>query len=141
MLVARATSMGLLGVAGRGTRADMHCADVVFEEVASPITCGSRRWQRASNAEQQIHWSVCGWPAHQYTICWQALKTRDLPRWINFPDFERVDWLNALLGRLWPHVTAAATSLVHELLDPQLKVNKPRWIADISLTECAAPGW
>ena len=73
------------------------------------------------------------------TCAWlpQTLKTRDLPSWINFPDFERVDWLNALLGRLWPHVTAAATTLVHEQLDPQLKANKPRWIADISLDGCA----
>ena len=69
----------------------------------------------------------------------QVLKTRDLPRWISFPDFDRVDWLNSLMGSLWPHVTAAATNLVHEQLDPQLKVNKPRWIADISLSECAAP--
>ena len=70
----------------------------------------------------------------------QVLKTKDLPSWINFPDFERVDWLNALLGRLWPHVTAAATTLVHEQLDPQLKANKPRWIADIILNECAPGG-
>lgn len=62
---------------------------------------------------------------------------RDLPAWVTFPDFERVGWLNALVGRLWPHVTAAATAVVLQQIEPLLQAAKPRWMADISLDQCA----
>ena len=37
------------------------------------------------------------------------------------------------VGQLWPHVSAAATGIVKEQLDPQLAQNKPKWISDIYL--------
>lgn len=36
-------------------------------------------------------------------------------------------------GQLWPHVALAATGIVKEQLDPQLAMNKPKWISDIHL--------
>lgn len=28
----------------------------------------------------------------------------DMPDWIYFPDVERVEWLNRIIKRLWPHI-------------------------------------
>ena len=36
-------------------------------------------------------------------------------------------------GQLWPHVSMAATGLVGDQLNPQLAMNKPKWISDIHL--------
>lgn len=37
------------------------------------------------------------------------------------------------VGQLWPHVSLAATGIVKEQLNPQLAMNKPKWISDIYL--------
>ena len=35
---------------------------------------------------------------------------RELPAWLSFPDFERVEWLNSVLAQLWPHAAAAVVA-------------------------------
>lgn len=65
----------------------------------------------------------------------QVTRQRELPSWIAFPDFERVEWINGVLTQLWPHAAAAVVAQVREQLDPQLKAAKPKWIGDIAITE------
>ena len=36
-------------------------------------------------------------------------------------------------GELWPHVSGAAAGLVGDQLNPQLTINKPKWISNIPL--------
>lgn len=63
----------------------------------------------------------------------KVLGSVDLPSWVNFPDYERVGWVNSIISQLWPHVSMAATGLVGDQLNPQLAMNKPKWISDIHL--------
>lgn len=57
----------------------------------------------------------------------------NLPAWIRYPDFERVQWLNELVSQLWPNAQAAAAGIVRNRLDPMLKDSKPAWIYDIGI--------
>ena len=57
----------------------------------------------------------------------------NLPAWIRYPDFERVQWVNDLIDQLWPNIKAAAAGIVREQIGPQLRENKPAWISDISV--------
>lgn len=45
--------------------------------------------------------------------------------------------MNAVVGRLWPHISTAATTMISEQLEPMLQAAKPRWINEISLYKCA----
>ncbi|CAK0785413.1 hypothetical protein CVIRNUC_008622 [Coccomyxa viridis] len=77
----------------------------------------------------------------------QALKDMDtetlrkilgdvnLPSWINFPDFERVNWANLVLNQMWPHVSSYIVAQAHPQLDPLLEQNRPSWMEDIKLTK------
>lgn len=48
--------------------------------------------------------------------------------------FTSQDYIRVLCaGQLWPHVSMAATGLVGDQLNPQLAMNKPKWISDIHL--------
>lgn len=57
----------------------------------------------------------------------------NLPAWVRYPDFERVQWVNELMSQLWPNAQAAAAAMVREQLDPMLKAYKPAWIYDIGI--------
>lgn len=41
--------------------------------------------------------------------------------------------LAAVTGQLWPHASVAATGVMKDQLNPQLAMNKPKWISDIYL--------
>lgn len=54
-----------------------------------------------------------------------ALRARmtDLPSWFNFPDVERVQWINTILGILWPRIEAYADTLLRvEVGNKMLKI-------------------
>ncbi|KAK9836322.1 hypothetical protein WJX81_005293 [Elliptochloris bilobata] len=57
----------------------------------------------------------------------------DLPSWVNFPDFERVRWVNAVLDGAWPHLSKALAAQGRAQLVPMLDANKPAWMAAVSL--------
>ncbi|MCJ1425923.1 hypothetical protein MMC29_003824 [Sticta canariensis] len=63
----------------------------------------------------------------------RVLGGANFPSWMQFPDRERVGWINDLLTQLWPHAATAAASKVRESLEPALAANKPRWMTDIAL--------
>ncbi|EIE27751.1 hypothetical protein COCSUDRAFT_45975 [Coccomyxa subellipsoidea C-169] len=62
-----------------------------------------------------------------------VLGNANLPSWINFPDFERVNWVNMVFSQLWPNLSAYFTKQAHPQLDPLLKQSKPAWIESIKL--------
>lgn len=62
-------------------------------------------------------------------ICGNA----NLPAWVRYPDFERVQWINSLMDQLWPNVKAAAAGIVRNELSPMLQANKPSWIHEIGI--------
>ncbi|CAL5224210.1 g6855 [Coccomyxa viridis] len=63
----------------------------------------------------------------------KVLGDVNLPSWVNFPDFERVNWANLVIGQMWPSLSAYLQSQAHPQLDPLLAQNKPAWMDDIKL--------
>lgn len=63
----------------------------------------------------------------------KVLGQVNLPSWVNFPDFERVGWLNSVMGQLWPRVNKALSSMGRQQLDPLMKDSKPSWITSVQL--------
>lgn len=51
----------------------------------------------------------------------QATKQRELPAWVTFPDFERVEWVNTMIAQIWPHAASAIVAQVscHDPTIPQ----------------------
>ena len=43
----------------------------------------------------------------------------------------------AVVGQLWPYMSAYITAQAHPQLDPLLAQNKPSWMEDIKLTRYA----
>lgn len=46
----------------------------------------------------------------------------DIPTWVIFPDYERVEWLNKILKKMWPHVDKIVVEKMLEL-EPVLQQN------------------
>ncbi|KAA6419256.1 MAG: hypothetical protein FRX49_10780, partial [Trebouxia sp. A1-2] len=63
----------------------------------------------------------------------KVLGQVNLPSWVNFPDFERVGWLNSVMGQLWPRVNKALSTMGRQQLDPLMKESKPSWITSVIL--------
>ncbi|XP_017271509.1 extended synaptotagmin-1 [Kryptolebias marmoratus] len=48
---------------------------------------------------------------------------RDLPAWVNFPDVEKVEWLNKVLQQVWPFVGQYMEKLLVETIAPSLRAS------------------
>ncbi|KAI4892906.1 hypothetical protein NFI96_021485, partial [Prochilodus magdalenae] len=46
---------------------------------------------------------------------------RDLPAWVNFPDVEKVEWLNKILQQAWPFVGQYLEKLLVETIAPSVR--------------------
>ncbi|KAL4853047.1 Synaptotagmin-2 [Chlorella vulgaris] len=63
----------------------------------------------------------------------QVLGELNLPSWVQYPDFERVQWLDSIMKQLWPFAAQYVTSLAQETLPALLDESKPSWIRDVKL--------
>lgn len=45
------------------------------------------------------------------------MQVTDLPRWVYFPDTERVEWVNRLLRQVWPSARAAVSRALSDATD------------------------
>uniref|UniRef100_A0A8C3AWH3 Extended synaptotagmin 2 n=1 Tax=Cyclopterus lumpus TaxID=8103 RepID=A0A8C3AWH3_CYCLU len=51
----------------------------------------------------------------------QSVTISDLPPWVNFPDIERVEWLNKTVKQMWPYMCQFVEKLLHETIEPAVK--------------------
>ena len=49
---------------------------------------------------------------HNLSGVLQVTHNKTLPTWLTFPDFQRVEWMNAMVEHLWPHASAAVVTQV-----------------------------
>ncbi|KAF7989923.1 hypothetical protein HCN44_008597 [Aphidius gifuensis] len=47
-------------------------------------------------------------------------KMNDLPSWVYFPDFDRAEWLNKILCKIWPGMNHFSRQLVRETIQPSI---------------------
>ncbi|KAK2914947.1 hypothetical protein Q8A73_005541 [Channa argus] len=48
---------------------------------------------------------------------------RELPAWVNFPDVEKVEWLNKVLQQVWPFVGQYLEKLMVETIAPSIRAS------------------
>ncbi|XP_034552586.1 extended synaptotagmin-1 [Notolabrus celidotus] len=48
---------------------------------------------------------------------------RDLPPWVNFPDVEKVEWLNKILQQAWPFIGQYLEKLLVETIAPAIRTS------------------
>uniref|UniRef100_A0A8C1K0S8 Extended synaptotagmin-like protein 1b n=1 Tax=Cyprinus carpio TaxID=7962 RepID=A0A8C1K0S8_CYPCA len=46
---------------------------------------------------------------------------RDLPSWVNFPDVEKVEWLNKVIQQAWPYIGQYLEKLLTETIAPSIR--------------------
>ena len=59
----------------------------------------------------------------------KTTKQVELPRWVSYPDVEKVTWLNILLRRWWPYLKANIADAIQKALQPLLDEQKPDFIS------------
>ncbi|XP_045561814.1 uncharacterized protein isoform X4 [Salmo salar] len=57
----------------------------------------------------------------QYTSMNIFKSKKDLPAWVNFPDVEKVEWLNKILQQVWPFVGQYLEKLLVETIAPSIR--------------------
>ncbi|KAK6319306.1 hypothetical protein J4Q44_G00105170 [Coregonus suidteri] len=59
----------------------------------------------------------------QYTDMKMFKSKKDLPAWVNFPDVEKVEWLNKILQQVWPFVGQYLEKLLVETIAPSIRAS------------------
>ncbi|CAI5978931.1 unnamed protein product [Closterium sp. NIES-65] len=57
------------------------------------------------------------------------------PTWVQFPEFERVEWINYFLRELWPKLREAISGAVMMQIGPVLESYRPPMISSLKLTK------
>lgn len=52
----------------------------------------------------------------------------DLPAWVFFPDTERAEWVNRMLGQFWPFVGDYVKDLITESIEPSIRSSLPAYL-------------
>ncbi|XP_022058905.1 extended synaptotagmin-1 [Acanthochromis polyacanthus] len=59
----------------------------------------------------------------EFTTVKVLRSKRDLPPWVNFPDVEKVEWLNKILQQAWPFVGQYLEKLLVETIAPAIRAS------------------
>nr|XP_019941983.1 PREDICTED: extended synaptotagmin-1-like [Paralichthys olivaceus] len=70
----------------------------------------------------------------EYTSMKVSRIKRDLPAWVNFPDVEKVEWLNKVLQQVWPFVGQYLEKLLVETIAPSIR-NSSSHLQTLSFTK------
>eukprot|EP00245_Coleochaete_scutata_P011543 TRINITY_DN4303_c0_g1_i1.p1 TRINITY_DN4303_c0_g1~~TRINITY_DN4303_c0_g1_i1.p1 ORF type:complete len:576 (-),score=137.84 TRINITY_DN4303_c0_g1_i1:55-1782(-) len=57
------------------------------------------------------------------------------PTWVQFPEFERVNWLNKELKEIWPYVNKAASAVIKAAVEPILERYRPAMFQSLKFTK------
>uniref|UniRef100_A0A8C5FG47 Extended synaptotagmin-like protein 1b n=1 Tax=Gadus morhua TaxID=8049 RepID=A0A8C5FG47_GADMO len=80
-------------------------------------------WKHAREAKEARHRSAVELfdNEQEHTSKRVAKSKRDLPAWVNFPDVEKVEWLNKVLQQVWPFVGQYLEKLLQETIAPSIR--------------------
>ncbi|KAM3916160.1 extended synaptotagmin-3 [Leptodactylus fuscus] len=53
----------------------------------------------------------------------RGLSDRELPAWVNFPDVERVEWLNKVVQQMWPYFGLYMEKIFQEKIEPLVRAS------------------
>nr|XP_057911715.1 extended synaptotagmin-1 isoform X1 [Doryrhamphus excisus] len=94
----------------------------------SLLVCGMMvytGWKHAREAKEERLKSamelLCDEREHSHLKMSKIKK--DLPAWVNFPDVEKVEWLNKVLQQVWPFVGQYLEKLLVETIAPSIRAS------------------
>eukprot|EP00793_Prasinoderma_coloniale_P000571 PRCOL_00003719-RA len=58
----------------------------------------------------------------------------DVPSWVSYPDFERTNWINQLLKKMWPFIAAYVGDMILESVNPMIEYYRPPSIKTMKLS-------
>ncbi|CAI2347649.1 unnamed protein product [Caenorhabditis sp. 36 PRJEB53466] len=62
-------------------------------------------------------------------------QLQDLPAWVQFPDTERVEWINKVIHQLWPYIGEYARVFMNDFIIPQVKAQMPGMFKNFKFTK------
>uniref|UniRef100_A0A0M3HRP9 Extended synaptotagmin-2 n=1 Tax=Ascaris lumbricoides TaxID=6252 RepID=A0A0M3HRP9_ASCLU len=62
-------------------------------------------------------------------------QLQDLPAWVQFPDTERVEWINKVILQLWPYIGEYSKKFMREFIEPQVKAQMPAAFRSFKFTK------
>ncbi|XP_023828954.1 extended synaptotagmin-2 isoform X3 [Salvelinus sp. IW2-2015] len=78
-------------------------------------------WRRNTGGKDTRMYRALAFFEQEERTVQQSLTTSDLPSWVNFPDVERVEWLNKTVRQMWPYICQFIEKLFHETIEPAVK--------------------
>ncbi|GMS89252.1 hypothetical protein PENTCL1PPCAC_11427 [Pristionchus entomophagus] len=64
-----------------------------------------------------------------------SAQLADLPAWVQFPDTERVEWLNKVIQQLWPYIGEYTKVFMTDIIVPQVKQQMPAMFKSFKFTK------
>ena len=49
-----------------------------------------------------------------------AVGIDSFPSWVSFPDFDRVEWMNVVMKKVWPHIGPVSNTVAKKIVEPQI---------------------
>eukprot|EP01034_Spumella_vulgaris_P025395 gene25395-31853_t len=62
------------------------------------------------------------------------LVLEEMPSWVTDSSFQRVEWINSILQKLWPKIVNATEDVVKAALQPLLNDNTPMFLSSLTLS-------
>ncbi|PAV87276.1 hypothetical protein WR25_01388 isoform B [Diploscapter pachys] len=59
----------------------------------------------------------------------------ELPAWVQFPDTERVEWINKVIAQLWPYISEYGRTFMTDFIIPQVKAQMPAPFKNFKFTK------
>ncbi|XP_056145436.1 extended synaptotagmin-3 isoform X2 [Lampris incognitus] len=78
----------------------------------------NRRWK-----DDRIGTSLQFVDTETHVIKEELNKTLNMATWVNFPDVEKVDWLNKVLAQAWPFFGMFMEKLLKEKIQPSIRLS------------------
>ncbi|KAJ8258253.1 hypothetical protein GJAV_G00194840 [Gymnothorax javanicus] len=84
-------------------------------------------WKHTRQGKEKRLWSAMYLQENEQDFTTSRIfrSKRDLPSWVNFPDVEKVDWLNKILQQAWPFVGQYLEKLLVETVAPSIRTSSP----------------
>ncbi|KAF6718091.1 Extended synaptotagmin-1 [Oryzias melastigma] len=81
-------------------------------------------WKHVREAkEERLRSAMQLHDGNEYASSRLSKIKRDLPAWVNFPDVEKVEWLNKVLQQVWPFVGQYLEKLLVETIAPSIRAS------------------
>ncbi|XP_067864139.1 extended synaptotagmin-2-A-like isoform X2 [Heptranchias perlo] len=78
-------------------------------------------WRRNRGNKRSRLFRALAFLEHEEKTLRENIRSSDLPAWVNFPDVERVEWINKTVKHMWPFISQFVEKLLKETIEPAVK--------------------